>query len=210
MREFMLTRFGGPSSVKLRKVARLSRRSTPRQGGATFSMGHRVFRAVWLIVWSVLGVWTPRPFFGWRRFLAGAFGARLAPTARIYPGVRIWYPPNLVMGEHACMADEVNCYCMAPIRLDDFALVSQGAFLCAGSHNIDVAGFPLVTASIHIGRSAWVAAQAFVGPGVAMGEGSVLGARGVAFRSLEPGGVYAGNPAHFLRWRKNVLRAKGV
>jgi hypothetical protein len=53
------------------------------------------------------------------------------------------------------------------------------------------------------GRTAsWVAAEAFVGPGVTIGEGAVLGARGCAFRDLEPWTVYAGNPARRLKLRK--------
>jgi putative colanic acid biosynthesis acetyltransferase WcaF len=51
---------------------------------------------------------------------------------------------------------------------------------------------------------AWVAAEAFVGPGVTVGEGAVLGARGVAFKALEPWTVYAGNPAQPLK--KRIIR----
>lgn len=174
----------------------------PREGGATFAFKHRLFRAVWGLVWHGLGAWTPSPMFGWRRFLAIAFGARIAPDAKIYPGVRIWYPPNLVMGAHACLAEGVNCYCMAPIALEAYALVSQRAHLCAGSHDVDDPDFPLRVKPIRIAENAWVAAEAFVGPGVVVGEGAVLGARAVAFRSLEPWSLYVGNPAKRLRARK--------
>ena len=52
-----------------------------------------------------------------------------------------------------------------------------------------------MTRPITIGEQAWVAAEAFVGPGVNVGCGAVLGARGVAVRNLEGWTVYAGNPA---------------
>ena len=57
-------------------------------------------------------------------------------------------------------------------------------------------------ASIAIGDEAWIAADAFVGPGVRVGEGAVLAARGVAFDDLEPWTIYRGNPAERLRARE--------
>lgn len=105
------------------------------------------------------------------------------------------------MADRSLLAERVNCYNMAPISLGERALVSQGAHLCAGSHDIRTRDFQLIAKPIHIGADVWIAAEAFVGPGVDVGEGSVLGARAVAFKSLEPWGVYAGNPAQFIKRR---------
>lgn len=178
-------------------------RTNPMEGGATFSLRHRIFRMIWGGVWAGLGAWTPTPLHGWRRFLARAFGARLASTAKIYPGVRIWYPPNLVMAEFSTLGPRVNCYCMAEIRLAPYALASQGAHLCGGTHDVDDSKFQLHARPIRIGARAWVAAEAFVGPGVTIGEGAVLGARAVTTKDLEPWSVYVGNPARRLRNRNH-------
>lgn len=173
----------------------------PKEGGATYSLRHRTFRAAWGVVWLMFGIWTPAPLHGWRRLLVNAFGARLHKTAKIYPGVRIWYPPHLTMGRFATLGPGVICYAMAPITLEDHALVSQRAHLCAGTHDIDDPTFQLRAFPIVVGREAWVAAEAFVGPGVIIGEGAVLGARAVTMKALAPGGVYAGNPARKIRDR---------
>lgn len=82
------------------------------------------------------------------------------------------------------------------------ATVSQGAHLCAGTHNVDDPDHPLEVKPITIDENAWIAAEAFVGPGVKIGAWSVLGARGVAFRDLEPGTINIGNPAVPVRQRK--------
>jgi putative colanic acid biosynthesis acetyltransferase WcaF len=107
------------------------------------------------------------------------------------------------MGAHSFLGPRVNCYSMAKITIGDYALVSQGAHLCTGTHDIDSPAFQLYARPITIAAKAWVAAEAFVGPGVTVGEGAVLGARGVAFNDLEPWTVYAGNPAHELRKRQH-------
>jgi putative colanic acid biosynthesis acetyltransferase WcaF len=137
----------------------------------------------------------------WRRVLLRAFGAKIADTAGIYGSVRIWYPPNLEMADHSYLGPHVTCYCMAKITLDRYALVSQSAHLCAGTHDIDDPNFQLRAEPITLGTSAWVAAEAFVGPGVKIGDGAVLGARGVTFKDLEPWTVYVGNPARRIRER---------
>ena len=177
--------------------------SKPIEGGPSFSFGHRAYRALWRVCWCLLASWTPPFCNGWRRLVLVGFGATIARTARIHGSARIWYPRNLIMGPQSCLGPRVDCYCMATITLDAYALVSQGAHLCAGTHDIDDPHFQLQVAPIAIGRKEWIAAEAFVGPGVTVGEGAVLGARAVAFGALHPWTVYAGNPAAEIRQRNN-------
>lgn len=176
--------------------------SNPREGGPSFSVRHRLTRVAWGVVWGLFGRWTPVPLHGWRGFLLRRFGAKIHSTAKVYPRVDIWYPPNLAMAEHACLASGVTCYSMERIELGPSALVSQGAHLCGGTHDIDDPHFQLVAKPIVIGANAWIAAEAFVGPGVIVGEGAVLGARAVAFKNLDADTVYIGNPAKPLCKRK--------
>ncbi len=179
-----------------------------RDGGPSFSLSNRLFRALWNVTWALLASWTPPPFGAWRRFLLTLFGARMGVACDVRGSAKVWYPPHLQMADRSLLADRVNCYNMAPISLGERALVSQGAHLCAGSHDIRARDFQLIAKPIHIGADVWVAAEAFVGPGVEIGEGSVLGARAVAFKSLEPWGVYAGNPAQFVK-RRVILGTAG-
>jgi putative colanic acid biosynthesis acetyltransferase WcaF len=54
---------------------------------------------------------------------------------------------------------------------------------------------PLVIAPIVIESEAWVAADVFVGPGVKIGEGAVIGARSTVMNDVEPWSVVVGSPA---------------
>lgn len=105
------------------------------------------------------------------------------------------------MGDYSMLADNVRCYNVNLIVLHEHALVSQGAYLCCASHNIDESSFALISKPITLGPSCWIASEAFVGPGVNIGEGAVLGARGVAFRDLQPWTINVGNPAVEMRMR---------
>lgn len=175
-----------------------------RSGAASFRLSNRLYRMSWGMVWICLAAWTPPQLRAWRRLLLRAFGARVASTANVYPSARIWSPRNLVMEEYACIGPRANIYSMALIRIGAYALVSQGAHLCAGTHDIDDPAFQLKTRPIVIGPRAWIAAEAFVGPGVTVEQGAVLGARGCAFRNLSAWTVYSGNPAKVLRQRRET------
>ncbi|KQX43111.1 acetyltransferase [Devosia sp. Root436] len=171
-------------------------------GAPSFTLRHRVVRALFGVVWFILARWTPPPMHRWRVFLLNLFGARVSPTARVYGSARIWYPKNLSMAAQSVLGPGVICYCMAKISIGERAIVSQRAHLCAGSHHVDDEHFQLFAEPISIGSNAWVAAEAFVGPGVTIGQGAVLGARGVAAKNLSDWTIYVGNPARPLRERK--------
>lgn len=191
----MLSRYTDPAGT-------LANAAAPKLGGPTFSLRNRLLRGLWTVCWLLLARWTPPQMLPLRRALLILFGARIHPTANIRSSARIWWPAHLVMGEHASIGPGVICYNVARVTIGDFADVSQRAHLCSASHDIDDAGFRLVARPIHIGRQAWIAAEAFVGPGVSAGRGAVLGARGVTFRDLDDWTVYAGNPARPIRKRR--------
>ena len=183
-----------------------ARKTKPMLGGASFSLGNRIFRAVFGIAWLLLARWTPPPLHRWRGFVLRLFGADIATTARIYASVRVWYPPHLVVAANAIIGPGVNCYTQDRIFVGEQAVVSQGAHLCTGSHDVNHPDFQLVTKPIVIESRAWIAAECFVGPGVTIGEGAVLGARGVTFRDLKAWTIYRGNPAKEIRERKLTQR----
>ncbi|MGB2833344.1 MAG: putative colanic acid biosynthesis acetyltransferase [Methylotenera sp.] len=177
---------------------------SPLDGGPSFSFKNRMVRFVWIFVWKLFASWTPASMHPWRRLLLRLFGARMGKRSDVRGSARVWLPSNLEMEDHALIAENVNCYNQALIKISKLALVSQGAYLCAGSHNIDDPDFQLITRPIHVGSLVWIAAESFVGPGCVIEEGAVLGARAVAFGRLLAWTVYVGNPAKPLRTRSKM------
>jgi putative colanic acid biosynthesis acetyltransferase WcaF len=168
----------------------------------------RLARVLWSVVRNTAYRFSPTVFHGWRRFLLRCFGSRIAAGAHPYPRAKIWAPWNLAMDANSCLANDVDCYCVAPIRVGQHATVSQYAYLCAASHDYRDPAMPLITAPIVIESYAWVAAGAFVGPGVKIGEGSVIGARSTVTHDVEPWSVVAGAPAKQIGSRPRVTAAR--
>lgn len=174
----------------------------PLEGGASFSLGNRVLRVIWGLTWLVLCRFTPPPFHAWRRLVLRAFGARIGRGARVHASAAIWLPANLELGDNALIGPGVRIYNQGRITVGARTVVSQRAHLCASSHDISDPDFQLVLRPIAIGAGCWIAAEAFVGPGVTMRGGSVLAARGVLFGDALENGVYSGNPATLIKQRE--------
>ncbi len=109
------------------------------------------------------------------------------------------------MGDHSCMSHYVDCYSVDKIRIGCHATVSQYSYLCTASHDIEDPHMPLVTAPISIGEGAWVTADVFIGPGVTIGDGAVVGVRSAVFKDVDPWTVVAGNPVKVIK--KRLLKA---
>jgi putative colanic acid biosynthesis acetyltransferase WcaF len=162
-----------------------------------------VLRILWACVQATIFRFSFHNWYGWRNLLLRCFGARLHPTAVVRRTVRIECPWNLTMGANSCLGDFAIAYCLGPVVLGDRVSVSQYAHLCAGTHDYRHPDMPLVRKPITVEDDAWIAADAFVGPGVRVGQGAVLGARAVAMRDLEPWWVYSGHSAEKCYARKS-------
>jgi putative colanic acid biosynthesis acetyltransferase WcaF len=137
----------------------------------------------------------------WRAFVLSCFGARLGADCHIYPSARIWAPWNLNCESAVAIADGAEIYNPKPVFLGSHSIVSQQAYLCGATHDLDDPEFPMISASIHVGAFAWICARATVQMGVTVGEGAVLGLGSVATRDLDAWSVYVGIPARRIRDR---------
>lgn len=163
----------------------------------------QLLRLIWGIVQWCLFRPTPRILFHhWRIFLLRLFGAKIGRGCKVSPSVRIWAPWMLTMGDLVCLGPGVDCYCVSPVRIGSRVTISQRAFLCTATHDISDPLRPLVHEAIIIMDQAWVFAEAFIGPGVSIGEGAVVGARAVVVKDVESWNVVAGNPARFIKHRE--------
>lgn len=174
--------------------------------GPSFSLGNRAARAIWSAVWWTVFRPSPRSFHAWRVWLLKCFGARIGEHCHIQSNCRIWAPWQLVIGDRVGVGAGVHFYNMATITVGSDAVVSQGAHLCAGTHDYTSPHFQLQARPISIAPHAWICTEAFIGPGVSIPEGCVVGARAVMTRSPKEGPwhVYAGNPARMIK--KRIVR----
>ena len=155
-------------------------------------------------IWNLcrpLFLFSPRPFFRWRRFLLRLFGARIGKEVHIYNTTIIFMPWNLEIGDWSSIGEYVFIYNLGKISIGEKTTISHRSHLCAGTHDYTDSTLPLLKLPITIQDNVWICSDTFIGPGITIHEGSVLGARTVAIKDVQPWIVVAGNPAKFIKKR---------
>jgi putative colanic acid biosynthesis acetyltransferase WcaF len=170
-----------------------------------WSRQEKVLRLCWILAEGTLFRWSPRGCFRWRNGLLRLFGARIAsgegPIPRVFPTVKIHFPWKLELAFGSLLGPGVRVYNLGNISLADGANVSQFTHLCSGTHDYAQWTMPLLFAPIRIGVNAWIAAECFIGPGVTIGELTVIGARSVVVKDQPDRMVCAGNPCRPIKAR---------
>lgn len=161
-------------------------------------------RILWSLVQATLFRFSPRRADAWRCFLLRVFGAKVGRVKLLRGTVRIEVPWNLEIGDGVQLGDRVYLYSLGRISIGEFTVISQFSHICAGTHDFERTDFPLLRTPIRIGARCWIAAETFVGPGVTIGDGVVVGARGGVVKDLPAWTVCVGSPAKPIGPRRLV------
>jgi putative colanic acid biosynthesis acetyltransferase WcaF len=157
-------------------------------------------QAAWFVIEACIINNKLVPSSALRVALMRLFGARIGTGCRFVHPLRVKAPWNLEVGDHCWFGVDVWIYNQAPIRIGSHVCISQGTFLTAGSHDMSTT-MDLRVAPIVIEDGVWITSKCIVQMGVTIGRSAVVTPLSVVHRSLEPEGVYGGNPCRFLRKR---------
>ncbi len=134
-----------------------------------------------------------------QRWLLRKFGA--TQNGHVDRTVRVWHPWLLEVSSLTVLSERVTVYNLAPVRIKHQTVVSQDVFFCAGTHDYRDPTLPLVRderAAISVGAGVWICAGAFIGPGVSIGDNSIVAARSVVVKDVPPNVIVGGNPAKVI------------
>jgi putative colanic acid biosynthesis acetyltransferase WcaF len=142
------------------------------------------------------------PVYRLKRWILRLFGASVGRGVVIKPHVRIKYPWQLSIGDHSWIGEEAWIDNLAPVSIANDVCISQGVYLCTGSHDHQRVTFDLIVKPIVIEAEAWVATRAVVLQGVTVGTGAVVAAGSVAAKDVPAGMIVGGCPAKLIGERK--------
>lgn len=173
-----------------------------RYDNSWYNPGNPLKRYAWYLLGrAFVNTHLPVPV-GFKRAILRLFGAQVGTNVMIKPKVLIKYPWFLSIGNNAWIGENVWIDNLAQVTIGPNCCLSQGCLLLTGNHNYKSVLFDLRIAPITLGEGVWIGAKAVVCPGVVCGSHAVLSVNSVAARNLDDYGIYAGNPAQFIRKRK--------
>lgn len=171
----------------------------------TYTFKSRVKRLVWNVcALTLLRPFTLPCFRCWRLWLLRCWGAKIGKGCDIHASAVIWAPWNLEIGQRTCIGSKAIIYNPGRVILGNKVAISQYSYLCTATHDYESRSHTLYSRPIIVDDYAWVAARAFVGPGVHVGEYAVVGATASVYKDVAPWTVVGGNPAKFIK--KRVIR----
>jgi len=174
--------FGAPSLSRLDAVSnssdRLRNLAAYRNDGYSPGRG-RVVRGLWYFVSLALFESGWFPVSAPKAWILRWFGASVGRGLVIRPGVRIKFPWRLHVGDDCWIGQDVWIDNLDQVTIASDVCISQGAYLCTGSHDHRSVLFELRTGPIEIGHGAWLAARCIVLRGVRIPPGTVIGAGSV-------------------------------
>jgi putative colanic acid biosynthesis acetyltransferase WcaF len=106
------------------------------------------------------------------------------------------------MREYSCLGPEVDCYNVNKIIIGAHSTVSQKSYLCTASHDITKSNNPLITAPIIIKDQVWIGASVFLGMGITINTGVVIGETASVYKYVQAWTIVGGNPAVFIKKRE--------
>lgn len=144
---------------------------------SAFDPGRGFFvRTVWYYTSLLLfeGGWLP--VSGIKCLVLRIFGASVGRGVVIRQNVRIKFPWKLAIGESSWIGQDVWIDNLDKVTIEDNCCVSQGVYICSGSHDRHSATFELMTGEIIVKRGAWLAARSILLAGAIVQLGEVVSA----------------------------------
>ena len=140
--------------------------------------------------------------YGLKARLLRLFGAQIGNNVVIKSKVRIKNPWRLIIGDNSWIGEDVWIDNLENVVLGNNVCLSQGAMLLTGNHDYNACDFAYRLENISIADGVWIGAQAVVCPGTICESHSILTVNSVASKRMDEWGIYSGNPARLVRFRK--------
>lgn len=156
---------------------------------------------LWWIVQGVFFSLSPQFMYGWRRFLLRLFGATIGENVLIRSSVKVTYPWKLIVGDYSWIGDDTVIYNLGEIAIGSHVAIAHRVYLCTGMHDIHKDSFDIGQKPINIKNEVWLPNDVFVGPGVTIHYGCVIGTRSTVLKDMPEGMICYGNPAKPIKKR---------
>jgi acetyltransferase-like isoleucine patch superfamily enzyme len=127
-------------------------------------------------------------------------GRQVDESVAVFPPFHTEFGKNLHLGRDVFINLGCRFQDAGGITIGDGTLIGHGSTLTTLNHSVDPdRRADMLPAPIVIGRKVWLGASVTVVPGVAIGDGAIVGAGSVVTKDVEADTIVAGVPARVIR-----------
>jgi len=135
---------------------------------------------------------------------------RLGRNCRIYKRVRLETRDygRITIGDNVVLSPGVVIVAHQCVTIEPYVMVGEYTSIRDQDHELQIpqpireSGF--TTATVMIGRDAWIGRGCCILKGVSIGAGAVIGANSVVTKNVPPGQIWAGSPARSIGQREQI------
>ena len=118
-------------------------------------------------------------------------------------GVEMNSSGGIVLADETLLSFRVVVHCAEAVAVGTRSIVGEHTTITDSFHVRTPPGVAVLhhvgTKPTRVGSDVWIAAQAVIAAGVAVGDGAFVAASAVVTHDVPPGWLVAGNPAHAVR-----------
>lgn len=171
----------------------------------TWTLRQNLLRVVWSSAGRIAWILLP-PF---RPSLLRLFGGKVGPACRFARSVEIDIPWTLQIGRNVQVGERAILYGLGLITIGDDVVLDCKAHLCAGTHDMNDPQFALLRPPITIRSGCFIGYDAYIAPGVTLGDRCKVLARASVYRDWGDDTTLRGNPARPVEQEQLHVPAEG-
>jgi putative colanic acid biosynthesis acetyltransferase WcaF len=157
--------------------------------GRSYDKGRGLLaQALWAATSTLIftQVWCPN----WLRCaILRCFGAQIGEGVLIKHRVIVHWPWKLSIGNNSWIGTGTELYNLENIVIGSDVCISQGVYLCTGSHDRRSSNFEFDNGPIVLENGVWLCVRTTVLRGVTIGANSVVGATSLVSRDVPPDSI---------------------
>ena len=148
-----------------------------------------VFEAIWIIFFRPI-ISSSIPGSYWRKLILIFFGAKIGKDIRLNYGLKVKFPWKLIIGNYCWIGEDTWIDNIETVRIENNVCISQGVYFCTGNHNYKKSTFNLISKPIFIDSEVWICAKSIIGPGLKIGQSSVILLGSIVKKDIPPNAVF--------------------
>ncbi|WP_060983177.1 acyltransferase [Vibrio splendidus] len=137
-------------------------------------------------------------------YIAKVIFKSIGDKVNFQQGIKINGPySNISIGNNSGLGKNSTLHAQGGISIGSNVMIGQELIIHTARHNIYI-GIPMIEQGstyrpVTIGNNVWIGSRVTILPGVKIQDNIVIGAGSVVTKNLCDSGVYAGNPARFIK-----------